>query len=211
MEPKTLEIVTFLRTVQEVRDALRGQEAVSDERLRAWVQVAHRVRDGWLYVQLAQLLVRHRPHDPAWAPIVVGWLLELAQRKSLWTDHLVYWALRGWPAALLHSAIPLMCIQFHPRGFAEGLWKALQAGVLKPEAIPATWLERLLEASEHRPAGDRAAVRQLLGRLRTSEGHPLPVSAAPSVEAAVEDRRALDTPPDRPQVGTPFQVGWAAV
>lgn len=204
---KTSEIVTFLRTVQEVREALRGEGPVCDDHLRAWIQVAHRVRDGWLYVQLAQLLVRHRPHDPTWVPVVVGWLLEAAQRRSLWMDHLVYQALRGWPAALLHSAIPLMCIQFHPRGFAEGLWKALQAGVLRPEAVPATWLEYLGKVSENRPAGDRAVVRQVLGSIQKSEERPVHVPTVPPAWVDDEDPRERNVPSDKAS----FQVEWAAV
>jgi len=205
MENKTLEIVTFFRTVQEVRKALRGEEAVSDERLRTWSQVAHWARDGWLYAQLAQLLVRHRPHDLTWAPVVMGWLLEAAQRKSLWTEQLVYWALRGWPAALLHSAVALMCIQFHPRGFAEGLWKAVQAGILSPAAIPAAWLESLLPFSVNGPAGDRAVVRQVLEAIRRLERR----AHTPTLPSGIGDREEPGVLSER-SPETHFQVDAAA-
>ncbi len=211
MENKTLEMRRFLRTIQEVRDALRGEEPVSDEQLRAWIQVAHRVRDGWLWVQLARLLARRRPADPTWAPVVLGWLLEAARRKSLWMDHLVYWALQGWSAALLHSALSLMCIQLHPRGFAEGLGKAVQAGSLKPEAIPDLWLESLLQASVNRPAGDRAVVRQVLRALREPGERPVHAPAGPSETTVVEDGRAPVAQSDRLRTETPFQVGRAIV
>ena len=205
MENKTSETVTFFRTVQEVRKALRGEEAVSDERLRTWLQVAHRARDGWLYAQLARLLVRHRSHDPTWAPVVIGWLLEAAQRKSLWTEQLVYWALRGWPAALLHSAVALMCIQFHPRGFAEGLWKAVQAGLLSPAAIPAAWLESLLQFCVNGPAGDRAVVRQVLEAIRRLERRAH-TPTMPSGIGASEERGVSSERSPEPHL----QVGAAA-